>query len=51
MSRYPSRPAPLLRRVAIEPNPVTANRRRLLDRGENVLLGVSPFNTQFNKSY
>jgi len=37
--------------VALEAHPTTANYRRLLERGDHVLLGVSPFNTQFNESY
>ncbi|HEX3147596.1 MAG TPA: tRNA-dependent cyclodipeptide synthase [Gemmataceae bacterium] len=37
--------------VSIEPHPTTANCRRLLERGDHVLIGVSPFNSKFNQSY
>jgi cyclo(L-leucyl-L-leucyl) synthase len=37
--------------VAFEAHPTTANCRRLLERGNHVLIGVSPFNTQFNELY
>jgi tRNA-dependent cyclodipeptide synthase len=37
--------------AAVGAHPATANCQRILDRGEHVLIGVSPFNTRFTKPY
>src|SRR5262245_33477916 len=37
--------------VDMEEHPATANCGRLLERGDHVLIGVSPFNSRFNESY